>query len=156
MGNWDCCQGLLKRFLVKEAHNSNKFCARLFATQSQSWASPIQLWRFSFPRGRTVTPAWHIRIHMQWQKVQNIMSQASCALRGQPWSQKPVLEKHWESWFAVDIIFGRDGNNSKLARKLRHLSASRDPGVKTAETNRIVEQVLLNLKTLLLSLFVFL
>lgn len=93
---------------------------------------------------------------MQWQKVQNIMSQASCALRGQPWSQKPVLEKHWESWFAVDIIFGRNGNNSKLATKLRHLSASRDPGVKTAETNRIVEQVLLNLKTLLLSLFVFL
>lgn len=35
--------------------------------------------------------------------------------------------------------------------RLMHLSATRDPGVGTAETNRIVEQVLLNLKTLFLS-----
>lgn len=74
-------------------------------------------------------------------------------MRRQPWSQKPALEKHLESWFAVDIIFGRDGNHSRLAIRLMHLSASRDPGMGTAETNRIVEQVLLNLKTLLLSFF---
>lgn len=78
------------------------------------------------------------------------MSQASCPLRRQPWSHKPVLEKRLESWFAAAIIFGRDRNHSKLALWLRHLSASRDRGVGAAETNRIVEQVLLNLKALLL------
>lgn len=81
------------------------------------------------------------------------MSLASCPLRRQPWNQKPVLEKHLGIWFAVDKIFGRDGNHSRLAMRLMHLSASRDPGVETAETNRTVEQVLLDFKTLVLSFF---
>lgn len=61
----------------------------------------------------------------------------------------------WKVSFTVDIIFGRDGNHSKLAMRLMLLSASRDRGVGTAETNRIVEQVLLNLKALVLSFFFF-
>lgn len=64
-------------------------------------------------------------------------------------SQEPVLEKHLERWFAVDKIFWEGWKPVKTCYDVDVLvCVTRDPGVGTAETNRIIEQALLNLKAL--------
>lgn len=106
-----------------------------------------------FLKRRTIPPAWHMRTHSavgkgaeysEWSKLspeKTALDSETC-----PWKAFGKLVCCWYN-------FCEGWNSLKTAMRLMHLSATRDPGVGTAETNTIVEQVLLNLKTLFLSFF---
>lgn len=101
--------------------------------------------------GRTDPPAWHMRTHNSVVKAAEYSEWSKLSL------EKTALDSETCPWEAFGKLvcclynFCEGWNSLKTAMRLMHLCATRDPGVGTAETNRIVEQVLLNLKTLFLS-----